>query len=58
VLARHAEMLSNMRYPGKGLQERELGAIYFIGRYGTQFLGELYQAIHPDCPDHQVITLQ
>jgi bacillithiol biosynthesis cysteine-adding enzyme BshC len=58
VLARHAEMLSNMLYPGKGLQEREVGAIYFIGRYGTQFLGELYQAIHPDCPDHQVITLQ
>jgi len=58
VLARHAEMLSNMLYPGKGLQERGIGAIYFMGRYGTQFLHELYEAIHPDCPDHQVITLQ
>jgi bacillithiol biosynthesis cysteine-adding enzyme BshC len=58
VLARHAETLSNMLYPGKGLQEREIGAIYFIGRYGTQFLRELYEVIHPDCPDHQVITLQ
>ena len=58
VLTRHAEMLSNMLYPAKDLQEREVGAIYFIGRYGTQFLSELHEAIHTDCPDHQVITLQ
>jgi len=58
VLARHAEMLSGMLYPGKGLQEREVGAIYFIGRYGTHFLTELHETIHTDCPDHQVITLQ
>jgi bacillithiol synthase len=57
ILARHADMLSNLLYPGKALQERQLSAIYFIGRYGIQFLRDLHQVIHVDCPDHQLISL-
>ena len=57
VLARHADTLSNLLYPGKALQERQVASIYFIGRYGKQFLRDLHEAIHMDCPDHQVLTL-
>jgi uncharacterized protein YllA (UPF0747 family) len=56
VLARHADILSNLLYPGKALQERQVASIYFIGRYGQQFLRDLHEAIHIDCPDHQVLT--
>ncbi len=57
VLSRHAQLLSNSLYPSKGLQEREIAGSYFVARYGAEFLQGIYQAIHPDCLDHQVITL-
>jgi uncharacterized protein YllA (UPF0747 family) len=56
VLARHAELLSNALYPAKALQEREIAGIHFVARHGTPLLGNLYDAIHPDCLDHQVIS--
>jgi bacillithiol biosynthesis cysteine-adding enzyme BshC len=57
VLGRHAELLSNALYPEKTLQEREIAGIHFVARHGTQVLRNLYDAIHPDCLDHQVISL-
>jgi len=57
VLGRHAELLSNALYPEKALQEREIAGIHFVARRGAQLLGSLYDAIHPDCLDHQVISL-
>lgn len=57
VLARHAELLSNALYPNKTLQEREIGGIYFVARHGLDLLRQLYDTIHTDCLDHQVITL-
>jgi bacillithiol biosynthesis cysteine-adding enzyme BshC len=57
VLARHAQLLSNALYPNKTLQEREIAGIYFLGRYGRELLHNLYDAIHADCLDHQVISL-
>jgi len=57
VLTRHAERLSNALYPEKGLQEREVAGIYFLSRYGNDLLQQLYEQIHPDCLDHQVITV-
>jgi bacillithiol biosynthesis cysteine-adding enzyme BshC len=57
VLGRHAELLSRTLYPEKTLQEREIAGIHFIARHGTQLLGQLYEAIHPECLDHQVISL-
>ncbi|PYX03700.1 MAG: bacillithiol biosynthesis cysteine-adding enzyme BshC [Acidobacteria bacterium] len=57
VLGRHAELLSNALYPGKALQEREIAGIHFVARQGTQLLRNLYDAVHPDCLDHQVISL-
>jgi bacillithiol biosynthesis cysteine-adding enzyme BshC len=57
LAARHAQQLSVSLYPNKTLQEREIAAIYYIARHGTDFLREVYENLHPDCHDHQVITL-
>ena len=56
ILNRHAEFLSNTLYPNKALQEREISGIYFLARHGTNLLHELYETIHTDCLDHQVIS--
>jgi bacillithiol biosynthesis cysteine-adding enzyme BshC len=57
VLARHADSLSNLLFPRKALQDRQVGSMYFIGRYGKQFLRDVHQAMHFNCFDHQVLTL-
>jgi bacillithiol synthase len=57
VLARHAETLSNSLFPNKVLQEREIAGISFVARYGTSLLRDLYETIHTDCHDHQVVEL-
>ena len=57
VLGRHAELLCNSLYPDKTLQEREIAGIHFVARYGEEFLRGLYDTIHPDCFDHQMISL-
>lgn len=57
VLGRHAALLSNALYPDKTLQEREVGGIYFLSRYGNDFLQQIYREIRPDCLDHQLIEI-
>jgi len=57
VLGRHADLLCNSLYPNKVLQEREIAGAYFVARGGAEFLQGLYDAIHPDCLDHQIISL-
>lgn len=57
VLTRKADVLSNLLYPNKALQERELAGVYFVARYGPEFLRDVYEAIHPDCLDHQIISM-
>jgi bacillithiol biosynthesis cysteine-adding enzyme BshC len=57
VLARKADLLSNLLYPGKALQEREIAAVYFVARHGMEFLRDVYESIRPDCLDHQIITM-
>jgi bacillithiol biosynthesis cysteine-adding enzyme BshC len=57
LVARHAEVLSQALYPDKGLQERGIGGIYFLARYGREFLHQLHDAIHSDCNDHQILEL-
>ena len=57
VLSRHADVLGNSLYPNKVLQEREIGGIYFAARHGAQLLRDLYETIHTDCLDHQIISL-
>ncbi len=57
VLDRHAKVLSNALYPNKVLQEREIAGIYFLARYGKDFLQNVYEMIRPECFDHQILTL-
>lgn len=57
VVGRHAENLSQALYPEKGLQERTIGGIYFLARYGPELLPQLYETIHSDCFDHQILEL-
>jgi bacillithiol biosynthesis cysteine-adding enzyme BshC len=57
LVTRHAESLSQSLYPGKGLQERTIGGIYFLARYGAGFFAQLYDAINSNCPDHQIVEL-
>jgi bacillithiol biosynthesis cysteine-adding enzyme BshC len=55
--AAHAAALSHALIPQKEPQERVIGAMSFLGRYGTQLLLTLYDAAKTGCPDHQVVYL-
>lgn len=57
VLGRHAQLLSNLLFPNKSLQEREVAGIFFIARYGLNFLRDLHDTMHTECLDHQIITM-
>jgi len=58
VITRHADTLSHALFPHKALQEREVAGVSFVARYGMGLLADLYQMIHPDCHDHQVIEVR
>jgi bacillithiol biosynthesis cysteine-adding enzyme BshC len=57
LLARHAEEISASLYPHKDLQERSIGGVSFMARYGRELLLRLYDAATLECPGHQVIAL-
>jgi bacillithiol biosynthesis cysteine-adding enzyme BshC len=57
LVGRHAETLTSALYPNKGLQERTIGGIYFVARYGPDFLRQIHDAIQTDCHDHQIVEL-
>jgi bacillithiol synthase len=57
VIGRHAEVLSNMLYPGGALQERGIAGVYFLARQGTELLQTIHDAIGTDCHDHQILEL-
>jgi len=56
-LQRHADELSTLLYPNKSLQEREVGAIYFLLKYGMGFLQQLREKLQPGCLEHQVVEI-
>jgi bacillithiol synthase len=57
IAGRHAQLLSNSLYPSKTLQEREIAAIAYLARHGTDLLTQLYDCLYTNCHDHQIITL-
>ena len=57
VVARKAEVLNQVLYPEDGLQERGIAGIYYLARHGTELLKSLYEAMHTDCLDHQILEL-
>ncbi len=57
LISRHAEILGNALYPSKALQERSIGGLYFLARYGMDLLHQLYDVVYTDCHDHQIVEL-
>jgi len=55
---RHADELITALYPNKELQEREIGAAYFLLKYGESVLEQIKAAIRTGCGEHQVIRIQ
>jgi len=58
VIDRHTDTVCNSLFPHKTLQEREIGGVSFLARYGLGLLENLYQKIHTDCHDHQLVSVQ
>jgi bacillithiol biosynthesis cysteine-adding enzyme BshC len=58
VVTRHADALSSALFPHKVLQEREIAGISLVAKYGLGLLENLYQTIHTDCHDHQIVKIQ
>jgi bacillithiol biosynthesis cysteine-adding enzyme BshC len=56
-LQRHADELSTLLYPNKELQEREVGAAYFLLKYGSSLLETLKENLKIGCSEHQVVRL-
>ena len=56
-LARHADELSTLLYPNKDLQEREIGTVYFLQKYGLGLLEQLKQNLKAECLEHQVVEV-
>ncbi|MGH9580696.1 MAG: bacillithiol biosynthesis cysteine-adding enzyme BshC, partial [Terriglobales bacterium] len=57
LMERHAEEIMASLFPHKELQERGIGGISFLARYGTELLLRLYDAAQPECAGHQIIHL-
>jgi bacillithiol synthase len=55
---RHADELIAALYPGKELQEREIGAAYFLLKYGKSILDQIKAEVRTGCGEHQVIRIQ
>lgn len=57
VVLRQIEKAASHIYPSSNLQERELNILYFLNKYGMEFLRWLYDEMKIDTFKHQVIPL-
>jgi bacillithiol synthase len=56
-LGRHAEAITQALHPHGGLQEREIGAAFYLARYGQPLVDELVREASDPCPGHKLIQL-
>lgn len=49
--------LNNLIYPSKHLQERFYSVIPLLAKHGPELIGQLYDGIHLECPDHQLLVV-
>jgi len=56
-LGRHAQAVMQALYPHGGLQERLVGAAYFLARYGDGLIDKLVHEAAGGCPGHKLIRL-
>ena len=57
IVRRHADGLSHALYPENALQERGVGAAYFLAAHGRELLKSLHETMGTDCHDHQIVEL-
>lgn len=57
VSLRQIDKLSNLVFPQSNFQERELNVLYFLNKYGLEFLRWLYGELKIDQFKHQVVRL-
>ena len=57
VSLRQIDKAANLIYPQGNFQERELNVVYFLNKYGLEFLRWLYGELKIDLFKHQVIRL-
>jgi bacillithiol synthase len=57
VVSHHAAKLSQALYPEDALQERGIAGVYYLARHGSDLLKNIYESIHTDCLDHQILEL-
>jgi hypothetical protein len=55
--ARHAGYMYGLIYPQKHLQERLYSILPFLAKHGFGLVDQLYEGIHLDCPDHQLLVI-
>ena len=55
---RHADELITALYPNKELQEREVGAAYFLLKYGRSVVEQIKATARTGCGEHLVIRVQ
>jgi uncharacterized protein YllA (UPF0747 family) len=53
----HADELITALYPNRELQEREVGAVYFLLKYGRGVVEQIKNAARTGCGEHQVIPI-
>jgi hypothetical protein len=54
---RDAGYLYGLIYPQKHLQERLYSILPFLAKHGFGLMDQLYESIHLDCPDHQLLVI-
>ncbi len=54
--SRDAACLNGLIYPNSHLQERFYSIIPLLAKHGPSLIGQLYEGIHLDCPDHQMLV--
>ncbi len=57
ITIRQLTKVQNVLYPNQNLQERELNFIYFVNKYGMDFLKWLYDEIKIDKFHHQILEM-
>ncbi|NWF50811.1 MAG: bacillithiol biosynthesis cysteine-adding enzyme BshC [Ignavibacteriaceae bacterium] len=54
---RQIDKVSNSLYPNQALQEREMNFIYFVNKYGMDFLKKIYDELEINKFEHQIINI-
>lgn len=55
--ARDAAYIYGLIYPERHLQERLYTILPFLARHGFELIGQIYQHIELDCPDHRLMVV-